>query len=162
SSSILPRMLASRSSRGAAAPVSWEGPDPRPIRSSSTCVGCDGSSRSTARRTERPRRPASSWRRWIVVSGRRASPSATIRGLGCLVRMYDDGLAPAVMDFEESFPAPSLPWRSDDGPPALYLGFAGSRELVGACWRVAHRRLRAAAARSLPDGDARDYWRTRH
>src|SRR5438034_4597923 len=83
-------------------------------------------------------------------------------GLACLVRMYDDGLAPAVMDFEESFPAQSLPWRSDDGPPALYLGFAGSRELVGACWRVAHRRLRAAAARSLPDGDARDYWRTRH
>ena len=83
-------------------------------------------------------------------------------GLACLVRMYDDGLAPAVMDFEESFPAPSLPWRSDDGPPALYLGFAGSRELVAGSWRVAHRRLRAAAARRLPDGDAREYWRTRH
>src|SRR5437773_6132879 len=80
-------------------------------------------------------------------------------GLACLVRMYDDGLAPAVMDFEESFPAPSLPWRSDDGPPASYLACAGSRELVAGSWRVAHRRLRAAAARSLPDGDARDYWR---
>ena len=84
------------------------------------------------------------------------------RGFACLVRMYDDGLAPAVMDFEETFPTPSLPWRSEDGPPVLYLGFAGSREIVASSWRVAHRRLRAAAARPLPDRDAREYWRTRH
>src|SRR5207245_1338164 len=53
-------------------------------------------------------------------------------------------------------------WRADDGPPVLYLGFAGSRELVAASWRVAGRRLRAAAARRLADREARAYWRTRH
>lgn len=84
------------------------------------------------------------------------------RGLACLARMYDDGLAPAVMDFEETFPAPLLPWRSGDGPPVLYLGFAGSREVVAASWRAARRRLRAAVARPLPDREAREYWRTRH
>jgi len=84
------------------------------------------------------------------------------RGHASLVRMYDDGLTPAVMDFEETFPGPSLPWRSEGGPPILYLGFAGSREVVAASWRVARRRLRAAAARSLPDREAREYWRTRH
>src|SRR5207245_178732 len=75
---------------------------------------------------------------------------------------YDDGLTPSVMDFEETFPSSSIPWRSDDGPPFLYLGFAGSRELVAASWRVAGRRLRAAAARRLADREAREYWRTRH
>jgi len=84
------------------------------------------------------------------------------RGLACLARMYDDGLAPAVMDFEETFPAPLLPWRSGDGPSVLYLGFAGSREVVAASWRAARRRLRAAVARPLPDREAREYWRTRH
>lgn len=84
------------------------------------------------------------------------------RGLAGLVRIYDDGLIPAVMDFEETFPAPSLPWRSENGPPVLYLGFAGSRAVVVASWRAARRRLRAAAARPLPDPEAREYWRTRH
>src|SRR5207245_7825461 len=84
------------------------------------------------------------------------------KGLACLARVYDDGLAPFVMDFEETFPSSSIPWRSDDGPPVLYLGFAGSRELVAASWRVAARRLRAAAARRLADREARAYWRTRH
>ena len=84
------------------------------------------------------------------------------RGFACLSRIYDDGLTPAVMDFEETFPGPTLPWRSDDGPPILYLGFAGSREVVVASWRVARRRLRAAAARPLPEREAREYWRTRH
>src|SRR3989475_5753079 len=66
------------------------------------------------------------------------------------------------MDFEETFPSSSIPWRSDDGPPFLYLGFAGSRELVAASWRVAGRRLRAAAARGLADREAREDWRARH
>src|SRR2546428_8730226 len=66
------------------------------------------------------------------------------------------------MDFEETFPSSSIPWRSDDGPPFLYLGFAGSRELVAASWRVAGRRLRAAAARRLADREAREDWRARH
>src|SRR5437879_10190847 len=84
------------------------------------------------------------------------------QGLAGLVRIYDDGLTPAVMDFEETFPGPSLPWRSEGGPPILYLGFAGSREVVAASWRVARRRLHAAAAQSLPEREAREYWRTRH
>src|SRR3989454_1888607 len=84
------------------------------------------------------------------------------KGLACLARIYDDGLTPSVMDFEETFPSSSIPWRSDDGPPFLYLGFAGSRELVAASWRVAGRRLRAAAARRLADREAREYWRAPH
>jgi alkyldihydroxyacetonephosphate synthase len=84
------------------------------------------------------------------------------KGLTGLARIYDDGLTPSVMDFEETFPSTSIPWRSDDGPPVLYLGFAGSREVVAASWQVAARRLRAAAARRLADRDAREYWRTRH
>src|SRR2546425_7484408 len=84
------------------------------------------------------------------------------KGLACLARIYDDGLTPSVMDFEETFPSSSIPWRSDDGPPFLYLGFAGSRELVAASWRVAGRRLRAAAARRLADREAREYRGTRH
>ena len=84
------------------------------------------------------------------------------RGLATLVRIYDDGLTPAVMDFEETFAGPSLPWRSEGGPPILYLGFAGSRAVVAASWRVARRRLRGAAAQSVPDREAREYWRTRH
>jgi len=84
------------------------------------------------------------------------------KGLACLARIYDDGLTPSVMDFEETFPSSSIPWRSDDGPPVLYLGFAGAREMVSASWRAAGRRLRAAAARRLPDREAREYWRTRH
>ncbi len=83
-------------------------------------------------------------------------------GFGCLARVYDSGLTPSVMDFEETFPAPALPWRSEEGPPVLYLGFAGSPEVVGASWRVAHRHLRQAASRPLPDREAREYWRTRH
>src|SRR5437899_7787898 len=83
------------------------------------------------------------------------------KGLACLARIYDDGLTPSVMDFEETFPSSSIPWRSDYGPPFLYLGFAGSRELVAASCRVAGRRLRAAAARRLADREAREYWRTR-
>ena len=84
------------------------------------------------------------------------------RGLACLARIYDDGLVPSVMDFEETFPAPSLPWRSEAGPPSLYLGFAGSREIVAASWRVARRHLRAAATHAFPDREAHEYWRTRH
>ncbi len=83
-------------------------------------------------------------------------------GLACLARVYDDGLAPSAMDFEETFPAPGLPWASGGGPPVLYLGFAGSREIVAASWRVARRRLRGATARPLPDREAQEYWRTRH
>ena len=83
-------------------------------------------------------------------------------GLRCLSRIYDDGLVPSVMDFEETFPAAALPWSSEPGPPPLYLGFAGSREIVAASWRLARKHLRGAAARALPDRDAREYWRTRH
>ncbi len=83
-------------------------------------------------------------------------------GFDCLSRMYDTGLAPSVMDFEETFPAPGLPWRSEEGPPVLYLGFAGCREIVAASWRLARRHLSGAVARSLADREAREYWRTRH
>src|SRR3989475_4984680 len=76
--------------------------------------------------------------------------------------IYDSGLTPSVMDFEETFPAPTLPWRSEEGPPTLYLGFAGSREIVAASWRLARRHLRSVAARPLPDQEAKDYWKTRH
>ncbi len=83
-------------------------------------------------------------------------------GLRCVSRMYDAGLVPSAMDFEETFPAPGLPWGSDAGPPTLYLGFAGALEIVAASWRAARRHLRAARGRALPDREARDYWRTRH
>ena len=83
-------------------------------------------------------------------------------GLRCISRMYDAGLVPSAMDFEEAFPAPALPWGSNAGPPTLYLGFAGAREIVAASWRVARRHLRAARARAVPDREAREYWRTRH
>lgn len=83
-------------------------------------------------------------------------------GFGCLAQTYDSGLAPSVMDFEETFPAPGLPWESEEGSPVLYLGFAGSREIVAASWRIARRHLRRAAARSLADQAAREYWKTRH
>jgi alkyldihydroxyacetonephosphate synthase len=83
-------------------------------------------------------------------------------GFGCLAQVYDSGLTPSVMDFEETFPAPALPWRSEEGPPVLYLGFAGAREIVAASWRLARRHLRRVAARPLPDRESREYWRTRH
>jgi FAD/FMN-containing dehydrogenase len=83
-------------------------------------------------------------------------------GLEALSRMYDEGLSPSVMDFEETFPAPALPWGGDAGPPALYLGFAGAREIVAASWKIARARLRPARPKSLPDREAREYWRTRH
>lgn len=83
-------------------------------------------------------------------------------GFACLARMYDENLAPSVMDFEETFEAPGLPWRTEVGVPALYLGFSGSRPVVAASWKVARRLLRSARAVSLPDREARSYWRTRH
>jgi alkyldihydroxyacetonephosphate synthase len=83
-------------------------------------------------------------------------------GLAALSQIYDDGLVPSVMDFEETFEAPALPWGSEGGPPTLYLGFAGARELVDAAWKVARRRLSAAVAAPLPGRDAREYWRSRH
>ena len=83
-------------------------------------------------------------------------------GFGCISRLYDDGLVPSAMDFEETFPPLVLPWRSEAGPPSLYLAFAGTRAVVAASWRVARRRLRAAKAKAVDDRDARSYWRTRH
>src|SRR5205823_11990391 len=67
-------------------------------------------------------------------------------GLDALSRIYDDGLVPSVMEFEETFEATGLPWRSEPGPPELFLGFVGCRDVVAASWRVARRRLRAARA----------------
>jgi len=83
-------------------------------------------------------------------------------GFAALSRLYDDGLTPSVMDFEETFEAPALPWGGEAGPPTLYLGFAGTKEVVAASWRVARRRLRSAHASPLPNREASDYWRTRH
>lgn len=83
-------------------------------------------------------------------------------GLTALSRIYDDGLVPSAMDFEETFDVPGVPWRSERGPPSLYLGFSGPREVVKASWRSARRRLSAAHAVRLPDREAREYWRTRH
>src|SRR5207237_9921395 len=79
-----------------------------------------------------------------------------------LGRLYDDGLTPSVMDFEETFEAPALPWSGEAGLPTLYLGFAGAEEIVAASWRIARRCLNAAHARALPAREARDYWKTRH
>jgi FAD/FMN-containing dehydrogenase len=84
------------------------------------------------------------------------------RGLECLERMYDDGLVPSVMDLDETFPSRDAPWPSGPEPPTLFLGFTGSEPLVRGCWRLARRHLGAARARSLPDREARTYWRTRH
>ncbi|MCI4371699.1 MAG: FAD-binding oxidoreductase [Thermoplasmata archaeon] len=83
-------------------------------------------------------------------------------GLRSLARVYDAGLVPSVMDLEESFGGSGLPWRSEAGPPELYLGFAGAKEVVAASWRVAQRELRSVRARPRPDAEARGYWRTRH
>ena len=84
------------------------------------------------------------------------------RGFDALCRMYDDGLAPFVMDFEETFPVPGGPWRTEAGPPELVLGFCGPRPLVAASWRVARGRLRATGATPRPDREAHEYWRIRH
>ena len=83
-------------------------------------------------------------------------------GFSALSRLYDDGLTPSVMDFEETFEAPALPWGGEAGPPTLYLGFAGAKEIVDASWRIARRRMKSVHASVLPDREARDYWRTRH
>ena len=83
-------------------------------------------------------------------------------GLETLSAVYDRGLTPSVMDFEETFPAPALPWGGDVGPPELYLGFAGTKEIVAASWNIARARLRRARATPRPDREAREYWRTRH
>src|SRR3989475_1415743 len=83
-------------------------------------------------------------------------------GFAALSRVYDDGLTPSVMDFEETFEAPALPWGAEAGPPTLYLGFAGAREIVAASWRLARRHLHTVVARPLPDREAREYWKTRH
>ena len=83
-------------------------------------------------------------------------------GLAVLSALYDDGLAPSVMDFEETFEGPSLPWGTGGGPPTLFLGFAGAPQVVAASWRVARRRLRAARATALSDREAREYWEGRH
>src|SRR5207249_10789535 len=52
--------------------------------------------------------------------------------------------------------------RSESGPSILDIGFAASRAPVAASWRVARRRLRVAAAQSVPVREAREFWRTRH
>ena len=83
-------------------------------------------------------------------------------GFACVSRIYDDGLVPCVMDLDETFPASSLPWTTEAGPPTLYLGFAGKREIVAASWRVAAARLRRSRARRMQEAEARTYWRTRH
>jgi FAD/FMN-containing dehydrogenase len=83
-------------------------------------------------------------------------------GFACLAGIYDKNLAPSVMDFEETFGASGLPWRTEGGAPSLYLAFTGSRQVVAASWKVAQRLLRSARAVSLPDSEARAYWRTRH
>jgi len=84
------------------------------------------------------------------------------RGFAALCRMYDAGLVPFVMDFQEEFDVPNGPWPIERGPPTLYLGFAGTKEVVAASWRVARRALRGAEARARPDPEAREFWRTRH
>ena len=83
-------------------------------------------------------------------------------GFECLSALYDDGLRPSVMDFEETFEGPALPWGSGGGPPTLYLGFAGNPDVVAASWNAARRRLRTARATVLPDREAREYWKGRH
>ena len=84
------------------------------------------------------------------------------RGFEALCRMYDDGLIPMVMDFEETFHVPGGPWPTEAGPPELVLGFCGPRDLVAASWRIARRWLRAAVGSQRPGREAREYWRTRH
>src|SRR5207245_882530 len=52
------------------------------------------------------------------------------QGLAGLVRIYDDGLTPAVMDFEETFPGPSLPWairRRTADPLSWFRGISRGR-----------------------------------
>ena len=82
--------------------------------------------------------------------------------LEALLQIYDRGLTPSVMDFEESFNAPSLPWGRRAGRPTLYLGFVGAREIVRTSWKIARNRLQAARATPMPDREAKEYWRTRH
>src|SRR2546429_4010867 len=79
-------------------------------------------------------------------------------GFAALSRVYDDGLTPSVMDFEETFEAPALPWGAEAGPPTLYLGFAGGEGILAAPWRVARRGLKGADARGPPGPQARGVW----
>lgn len=85
-----------------------------------------------------------------------------VSGFEAVCALYDDGLRPFLLDYGESFPAQGVPWGSEEEPPTLFLGFAGSGDLVSASWRIAGRRLRRAHARRLPRREATAYWRTRH
>ena len=83
-------------------------------------------------------------------------------GFAAVARMYDDGLTPMVMDFEETFHVPGGSWPTEAGSPELVLGFCGTREAVAASWQVARRRLHAQRASPRPDREAREFWRARH
>jgi len=84
------------------------------------------------------------------------------RGLAAVCRLYDDGLVPSAMQLDETFASREGPWPSGAEPPTLYLGFAGTDDVVRASWRAARRRLASARARPLPDREARAFWRARH
>src|SRR5207245_8897294 len=79
------------------------------------------------------------------------------KGFEALCRMYDDGLTPFVMNFEESFRVPGGPWPMEAGPPELVLGFCGPRPLVAASSRVGRPALPRAQAGPPPGPRAPAY-----
>jgi len=83
-------------------------------------------------------------------------------GFKAVSRLCDDGLVPYVMDLGQAFTVPGGPWPTESSSPGLFLGFCGPTTVVDASWRVARAEMRGAGARTLPDREARAYWRERH
>ncbi len=79
------------------------------------------------------------------------------RGYPVVARLFDIGLAPALVDLTEEL--------HDTGNPApciLYLGFEGYREEVAAQQERAIREALAAGGEDLGPGPTRQYWESRH
>ena len=79
------------------------------------------------------------------------------QGYPVIVRLFDIGLVPALIDLTEELGAPE-----NAAPCILYLGFEGYREQVEAQRSRAMAEALAAGGRDLGPGPTREYWETRH
>ena len=79
------------------------------------------------------------------------------QGYPAVVRLFDIGLVPALIDLTEEVAPPD-----DAAPCTLYLGFEGYREEVEAQRSRAVAEALAAGGRDLGPGPTREYWASRH
>jgi D-lactate dehydrogenase (cytochrome) len=69
-------------------------------------------------------------------------------------------MRPVLLDYGEEHESP---WSGrHEEPPALYLGFEGFEEEVGACVGRSRRICESHAGAPLPDSEAHDLWDNRH